>query len=262
MIAGRTRLAMRIRMRLGATADGQLLAKQTQLWADNGAYSGHGPTVAMAAAIRMDNLYRFEASKSAAQLVYTNNVPSECFRGFGSPQSSFAQEQLMDRLARRLDLDPFELRRRNVTQTGDTTIHGWQIGSCGIKQCLDAVSQRLDTHRKQLVAPDKARFRIGYGSAACIHGISNRGYDKRFDGANVSLRVERDGTLRIASGEVELGCGTVDVNWKSILTACRCCSVTRSPGLSDSAALPAEPRFLPGVPHLMRANDFEQPAPS
>jgi len=211
MIAGRTRLAMRIRMRLGATADGQLLAKQTELWADNGAYSGHGPTVAMAAAIRMDNLYRFDATKAAAQLVYTNNVPSECFRGFGSPQSGFAQEQLMDRLARRLDLDPFELRRRNVTQTGDTTIHGWQIGSCGIKQCLDAVSVRLNTHRKQLVAPDEARYRIGYGSAACIHGISNRGYDKRFDGANVTLRVERDGTLRIGSGEVELGCGTVDV---------------------------------------------------
>ena len=124
MIAGRTRLAMRIRMRLGATADGQLLAKQTELWADNGAYSAHGPTVTMATAIRMDNLYRFEATKAAAQLVYTNNVPSECFRGFGSPQAAFAQEQLMDRLARRLGVDPIELRRRNVTQTGDTPIHG------------------------------------------------------------------------------------------------------------------------------------------
>jgi CO/xanthine dehydrogenase Mo-binding subunit len=216
MIAGRTRLAMRIHMKLGATADGELVAKQTTLLADNGAYCAHGPTVAMAATIRMDNLYRFAAVKGDSTLVYTNNMPSECFRGFGSPQSAFAQEQLIDELARRLDLDPVAIRRVNATQAGDTTIHGWQVGSCGFADCLDAISTRVDEHRRQTASAtpsssSEARYRIGYGIAACVHGISNRGYDKRFDRALVTLAVEADGRLRVGSGEVEFGCGTADV---------------------------------------------------
>ena len=211
MIGGRTRLAMRIHMRLGATAEGELIAKETTLWADNGAYSAHGPSVTMAAAIRMDNLYRFSAVKARAQLVYTNNMPSECFRGFGNPQSAFAQEQLIDELARRLGLDPVELRRSNATRAGDTTVHGWQVGSCGFDDCLDAIATRVDEHRRRNPPPADGRYRVGYGIAAGVHGISNRGYDRRFDRAAVTLAVEPDGTIRVGSGEVELGCGTVEV---------------------------------------------------
>ena len=211
MIAGRTRLAMRLRVRLGATADGELVAKETTLFADNGAYSAHGPSVMMAAAIRMDNLYRFSAVKASGELVYTNNMPSECFRGFGSPQSAFAQEQLIDELARRLGRDPVELRRLNAVQAGDTTMHGWQIGSCGFDDCLDVVRTRIDEHRQHASPSVDERYRIGYGVAAGAHGISNRGYDRRFDRALVALSVVPDGTIRIGSGEVELGCGTVDM---------------------------------------------------
>ena len=211
MIEGRTRLAMHIQMRLGATADGTLVAKETTLLADNGAYSAHGPTVTMAAAIRMDNLYRFSAIKADARLVYTNNLPSECFRGFGSPQSAFAQEQLVDELARKLEMDPMALRRANAVKAGDTTIHGRQIGSCGITECLDTISQRVDEHRRNAELSADPRFRTGYGVAACVHGVSNRGYDKRFDKACVTLAVDDDGKIRIGSGEVELGCGTADV---------------------------------------------------
>ncbi|MGI9234289.1 MAG: xanthine dehydrogenase family protein molybdopterin-binding subunit [Woeseiaceae bacterium] len=211
MIAGRTRLAMRVRMRLGASADGELLVKETTILADNGAYSAHGPTVTSAAAIRMDNLYRYSAIRADAQLVYSNNLPSECFRGFGSPQSAFAQEQLVDQLARRLDMDPVELRRANSVKPGATTIHGWQIGSCGIDDCLETISKRLGEHRRDVRPPLRPRYRTGYGIAACVHGISNRGYDRRFDKAEVTLAVEADGRIRIGCGDVEIGCGTVDV---------------------------------------------------
>ncbi len=211
MIGGRTRLPMRIHMRLGATAEGRLVAKETTLWADNGAYSAHGPTVTMAAAIRMDNLYRFSAVKARAELVYTNNLPTECFRGFGSPQAAFAQEQLIDALARRLNLDPAALRRSNATRAGDTTTHGWQIGSCGFDDCLDAIAMRVDEHRLHASPPADGRHRVGYGIAAAVHGISNRGYDQRFDRAAVTLTTEPNGAICIGSGEVELGCGTVEV---------------------------------------------------
>ncbi|MCP4471480.1 MAG: xanthine dehydrogenase family protein molybdopterin-binding subunit [Gammaproteobacteria bacterium] len=216
MIAGRTRAAMRIRMRIGATAEGELVAKETTLWCDNGAYSLHGPAVMKAAAIRGDNLYRFSAIKADAQLVYTNNMPSECFRGFGITQSTFALEQLIDELARRLKLDPAKLRLSNTVREGDTAVHGWKIGSCGIADCLDGISNRIDRHRRDNALPRSERYRTGYGLAAFIHCIGNRGYDKRFDRAFVTLRTLPEGGIRISSGEVELGCGTVEVLIKTV----------------------------------------------
>ncbi|MGD9713549.1 MAG: xanthine dehydrogenase family protein molybdopterin-binding subunit, partial [Thermomicrobiales bacterium] len=211
MIAGRTRLAMRIRVRLGAAANGELVAKETELVADNGAYSLHGPAVLAAAAIRADNLYRFTATKSDARLVYTNNMPSECFRGFGMPQAVFAQEQLVDELARRLGFEPVEFRRINANRAGDTSIHGWRIGSCGFEQCLAAVEEKLAEHRRLQPKPSDDRYRVGYGIAGFIHCVSNRGYNKNFEGANIDLGFDSDGSIRISSAEVELGCGTVEV---------------------------------------------------
>jgi CO/xanthine dehydrogenase Mo-binding subunit len=213
MIAGRTRLGMRIKMRIGATDDGELVAKQTQVWADNGAYSLHGPPVMMAATIRGDNLYKFAAVKAEGQLVYTNTMPSECFRGFGIPQSTFAQEQLIDELARKLEIDPIEMRRRNATGTGDTSIHGWQVGSCGFRECLDMVSKSIKDHE---TPADDDRYKFGYGLSANIHCVSNSGYDESLDLSNVHISVGSDGVICLASGEVELGCGTAEVVLRTV----------------------------------------------
>ena len=149
-----------------------------------------------AATFRGDNIYRFQATKARAQLLYTNNMPTECFRGFGTPQSSFAQEQLVDEIAQRLDLDPAQLRRTNTVNEGETTLHGWQIKSCGISDCLDAVSQRIDSHRERTPLPTDERYRIGYGLAAFTHLIGNRGTNPAYDGASVKLTVMPDGNAR------------------------------------------------------------------
>ncbi len=211
MIAGRTRLGMRIKMRIGATADGDLVTKETKVWADNGAYSLHGPPVMLAATIRGDNLYKYSAVKAHGQLVYTNTMPSECFRGFGIPQSTFAQEQLIDELARKLNMPPALLRKRNATGSGDTTIHGWEVGSCGYGECLDTVLAQMKVHRLMNDYPSSERYKYGYGLSGNIHCVSNSGYDESMDLSNVVISVDPDGTLCLASGEVELGCGTAEV---------------------------------------------------
>ncbi|MCP4984353.1 MAG: xanthine dehydrogenase family protein molybdopterin-binding subunit, partial [Gammaproteobacteria bacterium] len=216
MIAGRTRAAMRFKMRIGATATGKLLAKETMLWSDNGAYSLHGPAVMRAAAFRADSLYRFAATRSEGQLIYTNNIPSECFRGLGITQSTFAQEQLIDELANRLNMDAVKLRKMNTIGEDETTLHGWQVGSCGIVDCLDSISNRIDQHRHNQPLATDNRYRTGYGVAAFIHCIGNRGYDQHFDRAYVKLTAMPDDRIRISSGEVELGCGTVEVLIKTV----------------------------------------------
>ncbi|MCP3991193.1 MAG: xanthine dehydrogenase family protein molybdopterin-binding subunit [Actinomycetia bacterium] len=213
MIAGRSRLGMRMTMALGADTEGRLIAKKTFIEADNGAYSGHGPSVTVSAAIRADNLYRYDAVSVSTELIYTNTMPSECFRGFGLPQAVFAQEQLVDELAIRLGIGPAEMRRRNTVTAGETTLHGWEIASSGLEVCLDEIETRIEFDKlaRPANADSDRRYRIGYGLATCIHGISSRAYDPRFDRDEVTLTPHPDGTITVASGEVEIGCGTNDV---------------------------------------------------
>ena len=204
MVGGRTRLPMRLWMRIGATANGRIVAKESKILADNGAYSCHGPSVLKAAATRIDNLYRYRALRSTGELIYTNNIPTECFRGFGSPQSSFAQEQLVDDLASQLGIDPVEIRRRSATQPGDTTLQGWKINNIGLTEELETVAGRVSEFD---LPDDDDRFRYGIGVACGTHGISNAGYSHRPDIAMVRL-VMSGGTIEIRSNEVEIGAGT------------------------------------------------------
>jgi CO/xanthine dehydrogenase Mo-binding subunit len=208
-IAARPRVPMRLRVRIGADSSGRLVAKETDVLANNGASSLHGPSVLMAAATRMDNLYRYQAIRCQGRLVYTNLPPTECYRGFGDPESAFAQEQLIDELARGLAVDRFEIRRRNAVGDGDTTIHGWRVSSSGFSQCLDAIQRGIAVDSAASgpdIEDESLRFRIGYGMAPTMHVTSNRGRVAR-DFATVDLKVSSDGTVMLLSSEVDVGTG-------------------------------------------------------
>ena len=206
-LAARPRVDMTLHVKIGATRDGRLIAKQCEVVANNGAYSLHGPSVLNAATMRMDNLYRYAAVMSRGRLVYTNTAPTECFRGFGDPEAAFAQEQLIDAIARHLGLDAAEIRRRNCVVEGDTSIHGWRITSSGLAQCIDWVSTRMSADRDENASSGgDGRFKVGYGLAPGMHVTSNRGRIPR-DFARVSLRLRLDGTVELFSSEVDVGGG-------------------------------------------------------
>jgi CO/xanthine dehydrogenase Mo-binding subunit len=203
-LAARPRVDLRLRVGLGCDRQGVLLAKEAEVEANNGAASGHGPSVLLAAMTRMDNLYRYRATRARGRLVYTNTPPTECYRGFGDPEAAFAQEQLVDRLARELELDPLELRRRNAVREGEVTVHGWRITSTGFEQCLDAVGGSL---RPGSAPADPAgRLRRGRGFAGGMHVTSNRGRVPD-DFAEVTLQATADGALELSSAEVDVGTG-------------------------------------------------------
>ena len=205
-LAARPRMDMTLRVRIGAGRDGHLLCKTAQVDANNGAFSGHGPSILMAAMTRMDNLYRYEAIRDSGRLIYTNTVPTECYRGFGDPEASFAQEQLLDELARRLDIDPFELRNRNAVADGETTVHGWRITSSGFESCVELVRAAIAADRAAKVDGD-GRHVIGYGFSPGMHVTSNRGRAAK-DFAAVVAQVAADGRITLLSSEVDVGTGT------------------------------------------------------
>jgi CO/xanthine dehydrogenase Mo-binding subunit len=141
-----------IRAKWGATRDGKLVAAESEVIADGGAYAYTSTKVLGNATLMVSGPYVIPNVKVDSYAVYTNNVPSGAFRGFGGPQGAFAAESQMNKLAEALGIDPVELRMRNVARDGDplSTRHpmpkgvtldkvidagakaaGWQPGSAG-----------------------------------------------------------------------------------------------------------------------------------
>ena len=126
-----------------------LTAVELDVLSDTGAYGNHAPGVMFHGCNESIGVYRCANKKVDARAVYTNNLPSGAFRGYGLGQVIFAVESAMDELARRLDIDPYEIRRRNVVVPGDPMVStstgegDVRYGSYGIGQCLDLVQGAL-----------------------------------------------------------------------------------------------------------------------
>lgn len=160
----------------------------------------------MVTAMRSDNMQRIKNVRTLAQLVHTHTIPRGAFRGFGGTQMNFALNSHMSAMAAMLGRDPFELHHLNAISKGDTSVHGWQIGSCALPECLDAVRGGIGWDEKRAAqAPTGARRR-GLGMAAVMHVSGNRTMGN-WDGSTVLLRVNEDGRAVIHSGESDVGQG-------------------------------------------------------
>ncbi len=199
-----------ITLKIGVTRDGRLVAKEMDVLADNGAYSGLAPEQMVVTAMRCDNLYRTENLSTRGRLVYTNNQPSGTFRAFGTQQAQFAMDSHLTVLAGMIDMDPVELLRRNVIQAGDTSIHGWVMNSCGLTDCINTVAKEIGWEQKYRAAPGNGRTRRGVGIGIGIHVTANRQLAD-WDGATVALKMNEDGSVNLISGEGDLGQGASTV---------------------------------------------------
>jgi aerobic-type carbon monoxide dehydrogenase small subunit (CoxS/CutS family) len=179
---------MRVTVRAGADETGSLTALAIDVLADTGAYGNHAPGVLFHGVHESMAVYRAPNKRVDAESVYTNNVPSGAFRGYGLGQVQFAIEGAIDELAARLGIDPFEMRRRNVIRPGDPFVVGQPVdgdleyGSYGLDQCLDLVEDALASGRGD-AAPEG--WAEGRGVAlAMIATIPPRGH---FTHAKVSV---------------------------------------------------------------------------
>jgi CO/xanthine dehydrogenase Mo-binding subunit len=114
-----TRSGNRIRIVDGVMADGRIVSREVTTWQDAGAYSRHSPYGATKHAANVAGPYTIPNVSIDVHCVYTNRQPSSAFRGFGVTEASFATEMQMDRIARQVGVDPWELRLRNAYRNGD-----------------------------------------------------------------------------------------------------------------------------------------------
>ncbi|NEM91449.1 molybdopterin-dependent oxidoreductase [Galbitalea soli] len=217
-----TRHPMRVTVRAGADAEGRLTALAVDQLMDTGAYGNHGIGVMYHSVHESVSVYRAPNKRVDAQSVYTNNLPSGAFRGYGLGQVIFAIESAMDELARRCGLDPFEFRRRNVITPGEPMVvvdpgEVTDLGygnSYGLDQCLDLVQDALRTPGG-LTPPSGPRWRLGTGVAlAMIATMPPRGHF-----ADTTVELLADGDYSIGVGTAEFGNGTTTVHGQLVASA-------------------------------------------
>ena len=212
---------MRVRVKLGATSDGVLTAMQVDELMDTGAYGNHGVGVMFHSVGESLAVYRCANKRVDAESVYTNNLPSGAFRGYGLGQVIYAVESAMDELALKLGIDPFELRRRNVIVPGDAMVvtdpheeTDLVVGSYGLDQCLDLVEQAL-ARGNGADAPTGPTWVQGEGMGiAMIATLPPRGHF-----ADTSVALLADGGYEIGVGTAEFGSGTTTVHTQLVATA-------------------------------------------
>ncbi len=212
---------MRVGVTAGATAGGVLTALAVDVLSDTGAYGNHGPGVMFHGCNESIALYRSPAKRVDAQSVYTNNLPSGAFRGYGLGQVIFAIESALDELARELGISGFEIRRRNAVVPGDPLIithaEGPDLGfggSYGLDQCLDLAEQALRDGGGDPV-PEGDRWLVGEGmAAAMIATMPPRGHF-----ADVTVAMAADGIVTVSVGTAEFGNGTTTLHAQLAATA-------------------------------------------
>jgi CO/xanthine dehydrogenase Mo-binding subunit len=212
MAATTKRHPSRTRTRTAVTRDGRLVAMDIEFTIDAGAYCTLSPVVLSRGTIHAAGPYDCPNVRVRGRAVKTNVPPNGAFRGFGAPQSLFALERHMDRIARVLDMEPAALRRRNFVRTGATLAVGQTIRE---PVDMDALMQRamaLSDYRAKRdrftrTNPD-ARVRRGIGLATFMHGAGFTGSGETHLQSVVTVEGAPDGAVRVLAASTEIGQGT------------------------------------------------------
>jgi CO/xanthine dehydrogenase Mo-binding subunit len=205
-----------VRYRSGMTGDGQLLAQEIEVIMDGGAYCTLTPVVLSRGTLHAGGPYRCENVRITGRAMATNTPPNGAFRGFGAPQTEFAAEMQVNRIAEALGESPLELRRRWVYVEGDTTPTGQVLReSVGGSDVLEAAAQAaaFDTHRQRTreareMRGSGARRASGIGLALAWHGAGFTGSGEVKLASVASVELTDDHRIRILTASTEMGQGT------------------------------------------------------
>jgi CO/xanthine dehydrogenase Mo-binding subunit len=212
MAATTKRHPSRTRHRTAVTKDGKILAGEIDFTIDGGAYKTLSPVVLSRGAIHAGGAYYWPSVRIRAKAVATNMPPHGAFRGFGAPQSLFALERHMDRIAQVVGLPTAEIRRRNFLKPGQTTTTGQTVNEqIDLGKLLDRALELSDYQaKKEKFAKEnpQSSLKKGLGIAAFLHGAGFTGSGERFLGSVVGVEAGADGRLRILVSSTEFGQGT------------------------------------------------------
>jgi CO/xanthine dehydrogenase Mo-binding subunit len=208
MVATTKRHPAVVRHRTGVTRDGKLTAMDIDVVLDGGAYATLSAVVLSRGVIHASGPYRCDHIRIRGRAAMTNTPPNGAFRGFGAPQTQFAVEVHMDRIAAALGLDPVRVREINALRPGDTTATGQRLGrDCSARQVLRDAVRRTDFKRRRKALAGTNR---GIGLSLFFHGsgFTGGGEIKLASKASLAL-TERGARILVASTEIGQGTRTM-----------------------------------------------------
>jgi len=212
MAATTKRHPARVRHRTGLTKDGRLLAQEIEVVMDGGAYVTLSPVVLSRGLIHAAGPYFCENVRIDGRAMFTNAVPFGAFRGFGAPQTHFANERHMDVVARAIGIDPVELRRVNLIRDGQTTATGQVIRDgtdrvALLDRALAVAGYRDKVRAHQSFNASSPATRRGMGLAVFHHGAGFTGSGEVSLQSRVRLATLPDGRVEVQTANVEMGQG-------------------------------------------------------
>ena len=205
MLATTKRHPSIIRHRTGVTRDGRITAMDIDILMDGGAYVTLSPVVLSRGAIHSTGPYRCDNVRISGRTVFTNTPPNGAFRGFGAPQTQFAAEVHIERIAETLRMSSVDLRRRNALRPGDTTATGQLLkDDCSALEVLERALARSNYESKRAAYRGTGR---GVGLALFFHGAGFTGGGEVRLASRAAVELTRTGA-RVLVGSTEIGQGT------------------------------------------------------
>lgn len=207
--ASNSRHEMKMHVRIGATKDGKIEAIDLYTLSNQGAYGEHGPTTIGLAGHKALPLYNHvKASRFTYDVVYTNTMRAGAYRGYGATQGQFAVESIINELADELNMDPCEIRFKNMTRENEvlSQYYNEELNACALDRCLEKAMEMIDYKNKPL-RRDMGDFVRGLGVSLSMQGSGISGLDV----GSVEIKLQDDGfyTLSIGATDMGTGCDTI-----------------------------------------------------
>jgi len=215
-ISARTRHPMRVRVKLGAKADGTLHAMEMEAISNTGAYGAHGLTVLSNTGSKTLPLYNKARNvRFFGKAIYTNMPVAGAYRGYGATQGYFPLETAMDELAEKLGIDPVELRRRNHIRAGETSPIFVKLGegregveqiirSCELEKCIEVGMSRIGWNERRGKRIREGSWVHGLGMSVHMQGSGIA----QVDMGAATIKMNEDGSFNLLVGATDLGTGS------------------------------------------------------
>jgi len=199
----------KMKYKVGATREGKLVSMEIKCVADSGAYACQTPFVTWRSVVQATGPYELPHVKTDTYGYYTNNIYTGAMRGYGSPQVIFAQESLMDELAKELKITPMELRLKNIYHNNSITASGQKLDNhqVSLEEVINKAAN-ISSYKEKYAKYSKVQFgdkKRGIGMAISFRGCSLGA--EATDAAGAIVAIQRDGSILISCGLAENGEG-------------------------------------------------------
>jgi len=208
MIDTRTRHAFKFKIKTGINNDGKINGIHITAVSNTGAYASHGHSIASSGGGKFRYLYPTKALKYDPITVYTNLPVAGAMRGYGTPQIFFAFESHMEDIAKKLKMDPIEIRKKNLVEVGFVEpLSKNKIMSCSIRECIDKGRELIKWDAKKALYKDQSGDKRRGLGMACFSYASGT-YPVALELAGARIVMNQDGSVQLQLGATEIGQGS------------------------------------------------------